>query len=80
MFKKVKIIIVEHLEVEQEYVTPKAHFVKDLNADSLDAVELIMAFEEKFDIEIPDEAAEQITTVRQAVDYISKKTTLCKKS
>jgi acyl carrier protein len=75
IFKKVKILIAEQLEVEQEDVTPAAHFTKDLNADSLDAVELIMALEEEFNIEIPDEAAEQITTVQEAVDYISQNTT-----
>jgi acyl carrier protein len=76
IFDKVKKIVIEQLSVEPaEKVTPQANFANDLNADSLDTVELVMALEEEFDIEIPDEAAEQITTVQQAVDYISSKTT-----
>lgn len=75
IFDKVKKIVTEQLSVEPENVTPQANFANDLNADSLDTVELVMALEEEFDIEIPDEAAEQITTVQQAVDYISNKTT-----
>lgn len=75
IFDKVKKIVTEQLSVEAENVTPQANFANDLNADSLDTVELVMALEEEFDIEIPDEAAEQITTVQQAVDYISNKTT-----
>lgn len=76
IFDKVKKIVTEQLSVEPaEKVTPEANFANDLNADSLDTVELVMALEEEFDIEIPDEAAEQITTVQQAVDYISNKTT-----
>ena len=75
IFDKVKKIVIEQLSVEPaEKVTPQANFANDLNADSLDTVELVMALEEEFDIEIPDEAAEQITTVQQAVDYISNKT------
>jgi len=73
IFEKVKNIVVEQLEVEPEAVTPEANFANDLNADSLDTVELVMALEEEFDIEIPDEAAEQIATVQAAVDYISNK-------
>jgi len=69
---KVKQIIVEQLNVEEGEVTPNASFVDDLGADSLDRVELIMAFEEAFDIEIPDEEAEKIKTVQNAVDYIEK--------
>ena len=69
---KVKQIIIEQLSVEEGEVTPTASFVDDLGADSLDRVELIMAFEEAFDIEIPDEDAEKIRTVKDAVDYISK--------
>ena len=69
--KKVKAIIVEQLGVDQKKVTMKARFVEDLGADSLDMVELIMAFEEAFDIEIPDEDAGGIRTVQNAVDYIS---------
>ncbi|MBI5747526.1 MAG: acyl carrier protein [Nitrospinae bacterium] len=70
--QKVKEIIVEQLGVEDSEVTPTASFVNDLGADSLDTVELVMAFEEAFDIEIPDEAAEKITTVKDATDYIEK--------
>lgn len=65
-------IIVEQLSVEKDKVVPAASFVDDLGADSLDLVELIMAMEEKFDIEIPDEDAEKIATVQDAVDYVSK--------
>jgi acyl carrier protein len=68
--EKVKQIIVEQLGVDE--VTPSASFVDDLGADSLDTVELVMAFEEAFDIEIPDEDAEKIRTVSDAVDYIGK--------
>ena len=67
---KVKGIIVEQLGVDEEEVTPDASFVDDLGADSLDTVELVMALEEEFETEIPDEEAEKITTVQQAVDYI----------
>lgn len=65
-------IIVEQLSVEKDKVVSEASFVDDLGADSLDLVELIMAMEEKFDIEIPDEDAEKITTVQDAVDYVEK--------
>jgi acyl carrier protein len=70
---KVKEIIVEQLGVDEAEVTSTASFVDDLGADSLDTVELVMAFEEAFDIEIPDEDAEKIRTVNDAVDYIEKK-------
>ena len=70
---RVKKIIVDQLGVEEELVTPEAHFVDDLGADSLDTVELVMALEEEFGIEIPDEDAEKIMTVQQAVDYINEK-------
>ncbi len=70
--EKVKSIIVEQLEVDPSQVTSEAKFDSDLDADSLDVVELVMAFEEAFDIEIPDEDAEKILTVQQAVDYIAK--------
>ena len=66
----VKAIIVEQLGVDEAEVTPTASFVEDLGADSLDTVELVMAFEEKFGIEIPDEDAEKITTVKDAISYI----------
>ena len=69
---KVKQIIMEQLSVEESEVTPAASFVDDLGADSLDRVELIMALEETFGIEIPDEDAEKIVTVQNAVDYIQK--------
>ena len=68
---RVKQIIVEQLGVDAAEVTPTAHFVNDLGADSLDTVELVMALEEEFDTEIPDEQAEKIQTVGQAIDYIS---------
>lgn len=68
--ERVKQIIVEQLGVDAAEVNPAAHFVNDLGADSLDTVELVMALEEEFDTEIPDEQAEKIQTVGQAVDYI----------
>ena len=71
---KVKSIIVEQLGVDEEEVTPDASFVDDLGADSLDIVELVMAFEEAFELEIPDEDAEKIATVKDAIDYIEAKT------
>jgi acyl carrier protein len=70
--EKVKQIIVEQLGVDEAEVTPSASFVDDLGADSLDTVELVMAFEEAFDLEIPDDEAEKIRTVQDAVDYINK--------
>jgi acyl carrier protein len=72
-FEKVKKIVSEQLGVEESQVTPEASFANDLGADSLDTVELVMALEEEFDIEIPDEAAENIATVQSAVDYINSK-------
>ncbi|MGE0814762.1 MAG: acyl carrier protein [Vicinamibacterales bacterium] len=69
---KVKSIIVEQLGVDEEEVTSDASFVEDLGADSLDTVELVMAFEEEFELEIPDEDAEKITRVKDAVEYIEK--------
>ena len=68
---RVKQIIVEQLGVDAAEVSPQAHFVNDLGADSLDTVELVMALEEEFDTEIPDEQAEKIQTVGQAIDYIN---------
>ncbi|MCC6629020.1 MAG: acyl carrier protein [Chloroflexi bacterium] len=70
IFQKLKGIVVEQLGVDEEDVTMEASFVEDLNADSLDLVELIMSLEEEFGVEISDEDAEQITTVTDAVDYI----------
>jgi len=74
IFDRVKKVVVDQLEVEDPgTVTPEASFANDLQADSLDVVELVMALEEEFDIEIPDEAAEQIDTVGKAVAHISEK-------
>jgi acyl carrier protein len=72
--EKVKEIICEQLNVSAEDVVPEASFVDDLGADSLDQVELIMAMEEEFDISIPDEDAEKIATVKDAIEYIEKAT------
>jgi acyl carrier protein len=69
---KIKRIVVEHLGVDEAKVTPEASFIDDLGADSLDTVELVMAFEEEFDVEIPEDAAEKIATVKDAIDYIEK--------
>ena len=69
---RVKKIVVEHLGVDDAKVTPEANFIDDLGADSLDTVELVMAFEEEFSVEIPDEAAEKIQTVQNAIDFIEK--------
>ena len=71
--KKVRNIVAEHLGVESDKVVDNASFIDDLGADSLDTVELVMAFEEKFGIEIPDDAAETIQTVQNAIDYIQSK-------
>ncbi|MER3421873.1 MAG: acyl carrier protein [Nitrospiraceae bacterium] len=70
---RVKKIIAEQLGVDEDEVVPEASFVDDLGADSLDTVELVMAFEEEFDIEIPDEDAEKILTVGKAIEYIKEK-------
>ncbi|HIK43322.1 MAG TPA: acyl carrier protein [Leptolyngbyaceae cyanobacterium M65_K2018_010] len=74
VFDKVQKIVSEQLGVEVAEVKPEASFANDLGADSLDTVELVMALEEEFNIEIPDEAAEGITTVQDAVDFIKEKT------
>jgi len=71
--EQVKKIVVEHLGIDESKVTPEARFIDDLGADSLDTVELVMAFEEEFEVEIPDDAAETILTVQDAVDYINSK-------
>jgi acyl carrier protein len=76
--EKVKQIVSEQLGVDEGEVTPSASFVDDLGADSLDQVELVMAFEEAFDLEIPDEEAEKIRTVQDAIDYIGKHTKVSK--
>jgi acyl carrier protein len=68
--ERVKKIVVEQLDVSEDSVTNEASFVDDLGADSLDTVELVMALEEEFECEIPDEEAEKITTVQQAIDYV----------
>ena len=73
VFEKVKSIIVEQLGVDADEVTPEASFIDDLGADSLDIVELVMAFEETFGLEIPDEDAEKISTVADAVRYIQSR-------
>ena len=70
--KRVKEIVTEQLGVEEDQVVPAAAFMDDLGADSLDTVELVMALEEEFDIEIPDEDAEKIQTVQDAIDYITE--------
>ncbi len=72
--ERVKKVVVEQLDANADEVTPEASFVDDLGADSLDVVELVMALEEEFDIEIPDEDAEKISTVADAVSYIDEKT------
>ena len=72
-FERVKKVVVEQLDASAEEVTPEAAFVEDLGADSLDVVELVMGLEEEFEIEIPDEDAEKIHTVKDAVDYIDAK-------
>jgi len=72
LFDEVKEVIVEQLNVSPDEVKPEASFVEDLGADSLDVVEMIMALEEKFEIEIPDSDAENIKTVQDVVDYIEK--------
>jgi acyl carrier protein len=69
---RVKKIVVEHLGVEEGKVVPTASFIDDLGADSLDTVELVMAFEEEFSCEIPDDAAEKILTVQNAIDFIQQ--------
>jgi acyl carrier protein len=73
VFDRVKSIVIKHLEAPPEKVTDKASFIDDLGADSLDNVELVMAFEEEFSIEIPDDAAEHIQTVGDAVKFIQSK-------
>ena len=69
--ERVRKIVVEQLGVKEDEVSPESSFVDDLGADSLDTVELVMALEEEFETEIPDEDAEKITTVKQAIDYIN---------
>ena len=71
--EQVKKIVVDHLGLDESKVTSESKFIDDLGADSLDTVELVMAFEEKFSIEIPDDAAETILTVQHAVDFIDNK-------
>ncbi|PPJ62767.1 acyl carrier protein [Cuspidothrix issatschenkoi] len=75
IFEKVKGIIADQLSVDEEKITANSSFVDDLGADSLDTVELVMAFEEAFEIEIPDEDAEKIKTVQDTVDYIATQAT-----
>tara|TARA_B100000029_G_scaffold306732_1_gene299557 strand:+ start:2864 stop:3097 length:234 start_codon:yes stop_codon:yes gene_type:complete len=71
--QEVKKIVIEHLGIEESKVTNESKFIDDLGADSLDTVELVMAFEEKFSIEIPDDAAETILTIQNAIDFIESK-------
>ena len=71
-FDKIKEVIIDKLGVEESAITEEAHFVNDLGADSLDTVELIMEFEKEFDIQIPDDQAENIATVGQAIQYIEQ--------
>lgn len=71
--ERVKKIIIDQLNVEEEQVTPTAHFVEDLGADSLDNVEMVMAFETEFELEIPDEDTEKITNMKDAVSYIQER-------
>ena len=71
--EKVKKIVMDHLGIEENKITLDSKFIDDLGADSLDTVELVMAFEEQFGIEIPDDAAETILTVQNAIDFINKK-------
>jgi len=73
VLERVRKIVIEHLDADPEKVTEKASFIDDLGADSLDNVELVMAFEEEFDIEIPDDAAEHIQTVGDAVKFIQER-------
>lgn len=70
--ERIKKIVVEHLGVEADKVVPEASFIDDLGADSLDTVELVMAFEEEFSVDIPDDVAEKILTVQNAIDFIEK--------
>ena len=70
MLDKIRAIVAEQLGVDEDQVTPDASFVDDLGADSLDTVELLMAFEEEFEVEIPDEEAQKIKTVQDVIDYI----------
>ena len=70
--ERVKKIVVEHLGVDEDKVTEAANFIDDLGADSLDTVELVMAFEEEFSVEIPDDIAEKIVTVKDAIDFIKQ--------
>ncbi|MBR6211026.1 MAG: acyl carrier protein [Clostridiales bacterium] len=70
LFKSIKQMIVDQLGVDEDTITEDSSFVDDLNADSLDMVELVMAMEQEFDIEIPDDVAEKVTTVKDAVEYV----------
>ena len=72
--ERVRKIVIEHLDADPEKVTEKASFIDDLGADSLDNVELVMAFEEEFGVEIPDDAAEKIVTVKDAIEFLKKAT------
>jgi acyl carrier protein len=73
VLRRLKALVAERLGVDESQITPEASFVEDLNADSLDLVELIMSLEEEFNIEIPDEAAEKIRTVGDAIEYLEER-------
>lgn len=73
ILERIKKIVVEHLDIDEDKITEKASFIEDLGADSLDTVELVMAFEEEFDVEIPDDAAENIQSIGDAVKFITEK-------
>jgi acyl carrier protein len=73
VLRRLKALVAEKLGVDESLITPEASFVEDLNADSLDLVELIMSLEEEFEVEIPDEDAEKIQTVRDAMDYLEER-------
>ncbi len=72
VFERVKQIVIDQLDVEEEKIVPEASFIDDLGADSLDTVELVMKFEEEFGVEIPDDIAEKITTIKDAIDHIKE--------
>lgn len=72
VFERVKQIVIDQLDVDEDKIVPEASFIDDLGADSLDTVELVMKFEEEFGVEIPDDIAEKITTIKDAIDHIKE--------